>query len=292
MSGVPNLGPALLQAIVSGLLTGGVYALIGVGLTLLFGVVKIINFAHGSLMMLGMYTSYFAFKYFGIDPYLSAFLSIPLLFLLGMAIQAFLVDRVLNAPHLAQFLLTLGVLLTIENLAASAWGVDFLVINVPYASNSIQLAGVVLSVPKVVTFTFTVAIIFILFTFLRKTDTGKAIQAAAEDARGAMLVGIDVRRMYRLAFGISAASAGAAGSVTTPFFYVHPFAGDTFILTAFVVVFLGGMGSFLGALVGGLIIGVVEGVGAILLPGSANQFVTFAILVMILLFKPEGFFKR
>ncbi len=286
------MGVALLQATVSGLLTGGVYALIGVGLTLLFGVVKIINFAHGSLMMVGMYLSYFAFKYFGIDPYISVFLVIPVLFLVGMGIQTFLVDRVLTAPHLAQFLLTWGLLLVIENIAASVCGVDFLVLKVPYAANSIDLGGVLFSVPKVIAFCITGGIILLLYSFLQKTDTGKAIQAAAQDAKAAMLVGVDVKRMYRIAFGISAASAGAMGAVTTPFFYVHPFVGDTFVMTAFAVVFLGGMGSFVGALVGGLIIGVVEGVGALFLPGSTNQFVIFGILVLILLFKPEGFFKR
>jgi branched-chain amino acid transport system permease protein len=286
------MGAALLQAVVSGVLTGGEYALIGVGLTLLFGVVKVINFAHGSLMMLGMYISYFAFVFFGIDPYVSVLITIPILFFVGITIQAFLIDRVLTAPHMVQFLLTFALLLVIENLAGSIWGSDFRVVDVSYATTSVDLAGIVFSVPKCITFLITVGIIFVLFTFLRKSDIGKGIQATADDARGAMLVGVDVKRMYRIAFGISAASAGAMGSVTTPFFYVHPFVGDTFILTAFVVVFLGGMGSFLGALIGGLIIGVVDAVGAILLPGSLNQFVMFGLLLVILLFRPQGFFKR
>lgn len=283
---------ALAQALVSGLLTGAVYALIGVGLTLLFGVVKVINFAHGSLMMLGMYISYVLFRHFSIDPYVSVIVTIPCLFALGMAIQALLVDRVLAAPHLAQFVLTLGVLLVIENTVASIAGVDFLIVNVAYAAESIPLGHVLISVPRLATFVLTVVVILVLFAFLRRTDTGKAIQAAAEDVRGAMLVGINVKRMYRLAFGISAASAGMMGSVTTPFFYVNPFVGDTFILTAFVVVFLGGMGSFVGALLGGLIVGVVESIGAIVLPGSMNQFVTSALLVLILVFRPHGFFAR
>ena len=280
----------LLQAVVSGLLLGGVYGLVASGLTLIFGVLRIINFAHGAVMMLGMYASYWLWAWLGVDPYLSVLLTAPAFFVLGMGIQRVVIEPNRAAAEHNQLLLTLGLALFLENLALVLWQGDFRTLRVPYANASFVIGDALVEVSRLVAARGAVFIALALFVFLRRTDVGKAIRALAEEREGAMLVGIDVARIRSVAFGIGSACVAVAGALITPFFYIAPDVGESFNLMAFVVVVLGGMGNFIGALLGGLIVGLAESLGAALLPGSLKQLVVFVIFVLVLLFRPEGLF--
>jgi branched-chain amino acid transport system permease protein len=283
-------GGLLLQAVVSGLLLGGVYGLVASGLTLIFGVLRIINFAHGAVMMLGMYASYWLWVGTGLDPYASVFLTAPLFFVLGVGIERLVIEPNRAAAEHNQLLLTLGLALFLENLALVLWQGDFRTLRVPYASASFVIGEALVEVSRLVAAGGAVLIALALFFFLRRTDVGKAIRALSEEREGAMLVGIDVGRIRSVAFGIGSACVAVAGALITPFFYIAPDVGESFNIMAFVVVVLGGMGNFLGALLGGLIVGLAESLGAALLPGSLKQFVVFVIFVLVLLFRPEGLF--
>jgi branched-chain amino acid transport system permease protein len=284
------LSGLLLQAIVSGLLLGGVYGLVASGLTLIFGVLRIINFAHGAVMMLAMYASYWLWVGLGLDPYLSVLLTAPAFFVLGIILERVVIEPNRDAAEHNQLLLTLGLALFIENLALVLWQGDFRTLRVPYASASFVVGDALVEVSRLVAAVGAVAIALALLVFLRHTDVGKAIRALAEEREGAMLVGIDVGRIRAVAFGIGCACAAVAGALITPFFYIAPDVGESFNIMAFVVVVLGGMGNFLGALLGGLIVGLAESVGAAMLPGSLKQFVVFVIFVLVLLFRPQGLF--
>jgi branched-chain amino acid transport system permease protein len=282
----------LLQSIVSGILMGGVYSLTAIGLTLIFGVMRIINFAHGSFMMLGMFTTYWLFILLGFDPYLSLLISIPVLFVLGILVEHFLIARVLSAPEHNQLLLTLGISLFIENLALFLWSPNFRTLDVRYLKKATTVGGVMISFPKVIAFLFAILLTAALYYFLKNTDLGKAIRASSEEKEGALTVGINLKRIYYVAFGIGTACVGAAGTLTSTFFYVNPHVGGIFVITAFVVVVLGGMGNIIGALVGGIIIGLAESMAAAFVPGQLKQFVIYFIFILVLLFKPEGLFGR
>jgi len=284
--------PLLLQSIVSGILMGGVYSLTAIGLTLIFGVMRIINFAHGSFMMLGMFTTYWLFILLGIHPYLSLLISIPVLFVLGILVERFLIAQVLNAPEYNQLLLTLGISLFIENFALFLWSPNFRTLDIGYLKKASTVGTVMISFPKVIAFLFAILLTGLLYYFLKNTDLGKAIRASSEEKEGALTVGINLKRIYYVAFGIGTACVGAAGTLTATFFYVNPHVGGIFVITAFVVVVLGGMGNIIGALVGGIIIGLAESVGAAFLPGQLKQFIIYFIFILVLLFKPEGLFGR
>ena len=281
----------LLQAVVSGLLAGGVYALIGVGLNLIFGVMKIINFAHGSLLMLGMYFTYWLFTFFKIDPYLSLAITVPLLFLIGVIIQKTLIHPIIEYPENNQLVLTMGVMLFLENLALFIWGPDFRTVKVSYVGTVLSLSIVRVNLLRFIAFAGGLFLALLLYIFLKKTDMGKAIRASSEEREGASVVGISVKRVHLISFGMGTACVGAAGTLITPFFYLSPHVGHLFLLTAFMVVVMGGMGSFVGAVIGGFIIGLTESLGAVMLPGSVGQIIPFSLFVIILLFKPTGLFK-
>lgn len=280
----------LLQAVVSGFLLGGVYGLVASGLTLIFGVLRVVNFAHGALMMLAMYSSYWLFTLAGVDPYLSVVLTAPLFFVLGLVIQKLIVEPNRWAAEHNQLLLTLGLALFLENLALVLWQGDFRTVRSAVSGASFVLGGALVEVPRLIACAGAVLVALGLFTFLRTTDTGKAIRALSEEPEGAQLMGINVSRIRAVAFGIGTGCVAVAGSLVTPFFYVAPDVGESFNLMAFVVVVLGGMGNFIGALLGGFIVGLAESLGAALLPGSLKQLVVFAIFAAVLLLRPEGLF--
>jgi len=276
------------QALASGILTGGLFALVAVGLTMILGVLKIINFAHGEFLMLGMYLTYYCFAKFGLDPYLSLLICIPAFFILGSLIQRFLINPVLKSPMEIQILVTLGMFFFFQNLALVLFGPYLKSINTEYANNIITIGSASFTSTRLIMFCFALVFTGILYLFLKKSDLGKAIRACSEESHGAMLVGINVKKVYMVAFGIGTACAGAAGSLLMPVYYVDPYIGLTFVMTAFVVVVLGGMGNFFGALIGGFIIGLAESFGSIILSASLKQLVTFVIFILILLFRPTG----
>jgi len=278
----------LLQALISGILVGGVYALIGIGLTIIFGVMRVINFAHGDLMMVGMYLTYFIFTLAGIDPFVSIIITIPLMFLFGGILQKLFINRILGTLPQNQILLTIGLGLVMSNAAMLAFTSDYKILTTSYSSASITLGGISISQPLAVSFVITVVITAFLYWFLMKTDTGQAIRATAQDREAAQLMGINVTRMSIIAFGIGAALAGTAGALISPTYYIFPQVGSAFTLKAFVITVLGGMGSIVGATLGGIIIGVVESVGAVTISSDWKDVLVFTIFLIVLLVKPAG----
>jgi branched-chain amino acid transport system permease protein len=278
----------ILQAVVTGLLTAGIYALVSIGLTLIFGVVRIVNFAQGEFVMVGMYVTYWLWKLWGIDPYLSLIVVMPVLFCFGVLVQRFLLQPIMRAPDLAQIFMTVGLSVVLMNAALFFFTADFRSVKTAYAEWAWRLGGVAIPVPRLFAFLGAVLLAGLLTLFLSKTDLGKALRAVAQDREVSMLLGINPERMYLFAVGLGAALAGAAGSLIVPFFYVFPTVGVTFVLIAFVVVILGTLGSVEGAMLAAFIVGVAESLG-ILFAGSDLGLVTvYTILVAVLVFKPSG----
>jgi branched-chain amino acid transport system permease protein len=285
-----SLQPLLifLQSLISGILVGGVYALIGIGLTIIFGVMRIINFAHGDIMMIGMYLTYNLFTLFGIDPFLSIAICIPLMFLFGGLLQRIFIHRVLNALPQNQILLTIGLGLIMSNTVMLIYTSDYKILTTPYSSGSFNLAGISISEPLAISFIITVVITGVLYWLLMKTDMGQAIRATAQDRQAAQLMGINVKRMSIIAFGLGAALAGTAGALISPTYYIFPQIGSTFTLKAFVITVLGGMGSVIGATLGGILIGIAESLGAVYISSGWKEVLVYVIFLLVLLFKPSG----
>jgi len=277
-----------LQSMISGILIGGVYALIGIGLTIIFGVMRVINFAHGELLMLGMYGTYYLFTLFHVDPFVSIIIIIPLMFVFGALLQKGFINRVLAAPEHNQILLTIGLGLVMSNAIMLAFTSDYKILSTTYSSSSVKFLGLSVSTPLVISFAITAAITIALYWFLLKTDTGQAIRATAQDREAARLMGINVKRMSIIAFGLGAALAGAAGSLISPTYYIFPQVGGGFTLKAFVITVLGGMGSIVGATLGGVLIGVAESVGGVYLGAGWKEVIVFILFLLVLLFKPSG----
>lgn len=277
-----------LQALMSGVLIGGVYALIGIGLTIIFGVMRVINFAHGELLMVGMYMTYYLFTLFKIDPFLSIIITIPLMFIFGALLQKVLINRILNALPQNQILLTIGLGLIMSNTVMLAFTSDYKILSTSYSSSSVTLLGISISMPLLISFGITAVITAALYWFLLKTNTGQAIRATAQDREAARLMGINVARMSIIAFGLGASLAGTAGALISPTYYIFPQVGSVFTLKAFVITVLGGMGSIVGATLGGVLIGVAESVGGVYLGSGWKEVVVFVLFLLVLLFKPSG----
>ena len=280
----------LAQAVVTGILIGGIFALISVGLSLIWGVMRIINFAHGEFLMIGMYIAYFMVAKAGWDPYLTIVVTAPMLFLVGAFIFQITIRPILKDPPMNQIMLTVGLSLILQNLALVLFKADVRTASTAYTRLNFMLGPVVVRGSQLIAFIGSGLAAFALYWFLQKTDTGRAIRAAAQNRDAAALTGVNVRNIYLLAFGIGSASLGIAASLMISFYYTSPTVGSFFGLIAFVVVVLGGMGNFPGALVAGLIIGLTESIGAALLPGSLSRVLTFGIFIVTLLFRPFGIF--
>ncbi len=276
------------QALISGILIGGAYALIGIGMTIIFGVMRIINFAHGDLLMLGMYATYFLFALFHIDPFISIIITFPLMFLYGGLIQKIFINRVLGTLPQNQILLTIGLGLIMSNTTMLAFTSDYRILSTSYSSASVTIAGISISVPLAMSFIVTTLITAALYWFLMKTDTGQAVRATAQDCEAARLMGINVRRMSMIAFGLGTALAGTAGALFAPIYYIFPQVGGTFTLKAFVITVLGGMGSIVGATLGGVLIGVAESVGGVYFGSGWKEVVVYSLFLLVLLFRPSG----
>jgi len=282
----------LFQAVVYGLIMGSIYALTASGLTFILGVLKIINLSHGEFLMLAMYSAYYLFTGFGIDPFLSIFITTPLLFFFGGFIFYFFIRPVLKSPVINQVLLTVGISIFLQNLALYLFTPDFRTLDLSYSQKTIHMAKLAIGVPHLIAFVVSMSVTACFYWLLKSTDLGRSIRAAAQNREAAILFGINVDRIYLISFSIGAACLGVAGPLLSTFYYVTPGVGAPFLMTAFVVVILGGMGNFLGAFFGGLLIGLTESVGAIFMPGSLSPIVTFIVLIIVLLLKPEGLFGR
>lgn len=278
----------LAQLVVSGLLLGGVYALISVGLTLVFGVIRLVNFAHGEYLMLAMYLTYFLFQQWGIDPLLSIVLVAPALYLFGVVTELLIIRPTLGAPHVVQVFATLGLSIVMQNLALFFWSANFRSVTTWYSTATFAVGPVLVSLPRLVAFGMGLAIAAALHVFLRTTRLGQAIQATAQNRYAAMLMGIDVGRIYRVTFALGAACVGVAGALLLPIFPVYPQIGVDLILVAFVIVVLGGLGSVPGAMLGGLIIGVIETLSGYWVETNLKQAVYFALFITILILRPAG----
>ena len=280
----------LFPSILNGLTTGAVYALIALGLTLIYGVLHIINFAHGAALMVALYGVYFLHQRAGIDPYAALPIMVPAMFAFGYALQRFVIGRASHGKDENILLVTLGISIILENLALYAFKSDTRNIDTPYTLSTLDIGGALISVPKVIAFGGALATAAILLLVIGRTDLGRAIRACAKERQGARLVGIDVEHVFAMSFGIGLACLGAAACFLLPAYYVNPTVGGGFVLIAFTIVVLGGMGSFTGALLGGLLIGVVESVGGLWLGESLGQIGIFLIFITVLLFRPQGLF--
>jgi branched-chain amino acid transport system permease protein len=280
------------QGVINGLLFGGVYSLMAVGLTLIFGVMRVVNFAHGDMMVWGMYLAWLLATRAGVDPYVGFAACAAALFLLGVATQRLLVDRIVDAPHEMQILLMLGVALVLENAALVAFGPDPVRVRSSLRAATVWLGPIFVDVARLVTFGVAIALTLVLYLFLSRTDLGRSMRAAADNSYGALVIGTDVRRVYAVAFGIGAACVGAAGALVSPILPFSPSGGLTASVASFNIVIIGGMGSLLGAFVGGLLVSVAESLGAVFLAPSLKELVSFSLLVVILLVRPAGLFGK
>jgi branched-chain amino acid transport system permease protein len=278
----------VLPSLVNGLTTGAVYALVALGLTLIYGVLHIINFAHGSLLMLALYGVFFLQRGLGIDPYAALPLMAAGAFAAGYALQRSIIGRASHGRDENILLVTLGLSVVIENAALFFWRSDTRTIETPYAFETLEFGGVLVPVPRAVAFAGAIAVAGLLWLLMSRTDLGRAIRALARERQGARLVGIDVDHVFAMSFGIGTACLGVAACLLLPMFYVTPQVGHAFVLVAFTVVVLGGMGSFAGALIGGFLVGMVESLSGLFLGESLGQIGIFLIFIAILLFRPTG----
>jgi branched-chain amino acid transport system permease protein len=279
-----------LSALANGLMTGGVYALVALGLTLVYGVLHIINFAHGATLTAAMYAVYVAHAGLGLDPYVAILLLAPLFFAAGYAVQRLVIGPASHGDDSNILLVTLGLSIIIENALLAGFRSDTRSIDVPYGFSVIEVGALFLSTPKLVAFAGSFVVAGLLWLLLARTDTGRAIRAVAKEKTGAALVGVRVEHVYAITFGLGAACLAVAACLLMPTFLVNPRIGNAFVLVAFTIVVLGGMGSIPGALLGGLFIGVVESLSGLYLGESLGQIGIFLIFILVLLVRPTGLF--
>ena len=280
----------LVQSVVSGVLTGSLYAMIGVGLTVVFGVMRIINLAHGDLVMLGMFGAFWAHTLLRIDPFVSIVLWVPVMFLAGMFIYRFLLKPIIPGGELNTLLYTAGLSLLIANVALFAWTGDYRTIKLRYALTPLRPFGIAIPIPLAIAFLLAIVITVCLYLFLARTDPGRAIRATSQNPEAAALMGIDVDRISMLTFGLGSALAGAAGVLLAPSLYLYPTVGELLVAKCFVIVVLGGLGSVSGAIAGGILLGLVESLGAVYVSVAYKDTIGFVIFLLVLLLRPSGLF--
>ncbi|KAF0119492.1 MAG: branched-chain amino acid transport system permease protein [Xanthobacteraceae bacterium] len=279
---------AVIQAILDGLMIGGVYAVISIGLTLVFGVMGIVNFAQAEFLMLGMFVAYYAWAWLGLDPLIAAPLSFVVVFTLGALMQHFLIRRVLKAPEVAQIFLTVGLLIVMENAALLMFGSSFKSVSTSYQTSALKLGPLFISVPYLLAFLMSVASGLALWLFMRKSWFGKAMRATAQDPMAARLMGINADGMHMLAFALGVGLTAFGGAVILPYLTVSPTVGGQFAVLMFTVVVLGGLGSVAGAVVGGLAVGIIQSLSALAFPIQLQNLFLFVVFIAVLAFRPQG----
>ena len=279
----------LIQILVNGILKGGLYALMAMGMSLIWGVMDIINIAHGSFIMLGAFTTYWLFSLLGMDPFLSLFFSIAILFFLGYGVQKFIINYVIRASAFITLILAFGIEIFINNLALVTWTADVRKVEVPYGAANFSIGHwVTIPTIRLVAFLMVIIISFILFFILNRTNLGRSIRATSQDLDAARLTGVDVARTYSITFGMGVAAAAAAGTLWSILFPISPIMGGELTLKSFVVVIIGGLGSMLGPIIGGLALGVTEAFGSTWFGSTYENLIGFSILVLVLILRPKG----
>jgi branched-chain amino acid transport system permease protein len=279
---------AILQALLDGLMIGGVYALISIGLTLVFGVMGIVNFAQAEFVMLGMFIAYFAWELLGLDPLLAAPFAFLIIFLFAAGVQRLLIRPVLKAPAAAQIFLTVGLLIVLQNGALLMFGPSFRSVTTSYQSEALRIGPLFVSVPYLAAFLMSSASGIALWLFLRSSWLGQAMRATAQDPVAAKLIGIHTDRMYEIAFGLGAGLTAFGGAVILPYLTASPSAGSQFSILMFTVVVLGGLGSVIGAVAGGLAAGIIQSLSALAFPIQLQNLVLFIVFIAVLALKPQG----
>lgn len=279
---------AFIQAVLDGLMIGGVYAVISIGLTLVFGVMGIVNFAQAEFLMLGMFVAYFAWAYLGLDPLIGSILSFIVIFCIGFLVQRTLIQRVMKAPPVAQIFLTIGLLIVIENLALLAFGSSFRSVSTSYQTSSLRIGPLFVSVPYLAAFCMAVLSGFALWLFTDRSWYGQAMRATAQNPLAARLMGIDVERMQQIAFGLGVGLTAFGGAIVLPYFTVNPTVGSQFVVLMFTAVVLGGLGNVVGAVIGGLAVGVIQSLSALLFPIQLQNLVLFLVFIGVLALRPTG----
>lgn len=279
-----------LQLVISGLLIGGVYALISIGLTLIFGVMRIVNFAHGEFVMLAMFITYWIVSLSGMSIFLALPITAAVMLFFGIAVYLLIIRRTMSAPSVVQIFATVGLGLLLSNSALLLWTADYRMLQTDIGTKVVRFAGIQVSAPLLIAFCVAIVVALGLFAFLRFTPVGKAIRATVQDRRAAQLMGINIDRIFLLTFAAGSCIVGIAGALLAPIFPVFPTVGMSFGLICFVVVVLGGLGSMVGALLGGLLIGLVENLSGYFLDAGLKQATYFFVFILILMIRPNGFF--
>jgi branched-chain amino acid transport system permease protein len=290
------LGPAqidvLAQLGVATILLGGIYALIAVGLTLIFGIMRVVNFAHGEFLMLGMYLAFGAFTFWALDPYLTLFVSLPVFFVMGLLSYGLIMRPVIHASHNVQIFTTVGLSIALQNAALVLFKGDYRVVRPWHSFVVLRVGDVAFNLSQVVAFLIALALTAALFAFMKWTHTGRVMRATAQDREAATLMGIDADRVYRLTWTIGIAAVGVAGVLVAPLYAVYPTAGLQFVLLAYVVVVLGGLGDMVGALFGSLIVAAVEVIGSYFIGTAWKEVLYFVLFIAVLVLRPAGLFGQ
>jgi len=278
----------LIQSIVNGILLGGIYATIGIGFSLVWGVMNIINIAHGGFIIIGAYFSFVLFAKLGIDPFLSIPIVMILLFFIGFVIQRFVLNLIVRGSVFLTLTLTFGLQIVIFNVCLLIWGADFRSVKLSYSAHSLTLGDIIIPSVRLGVFFVALLLTYLFYLFMQRTKTGIAINATALNLEGAKTVGVNVGNIYALTFGISAALAGAAGAMISPIMSFNPFLGNPLIGKAFIIAILGGLGSTAGALIGGLILALVENVGTVFVATRYQELLAFSAFILVLILRPQG----
>ena len=290
------LGPAQIDVVaqlaVSTVLLGGIYALIAVGLTLIFGIMRVVNFAHGEFLMLGMYLAFWSFTLWGVDPYFILVVAVPLFFAIGLGVYALVMRGVIHASHNVQIFTTVGLSTALQNVALVLWTGDFRFVRPWESSVVVRILGAAFNLSQVIAFAVALLFTLALFAFMKWTHAGRVMRATAQDGEAATLMGINTDRVYRLAFAIGIACVGVAGVLVSPLYSVYPTAGLQFVLLAYVVVVLGGLGDMVGALLGALIVAGVEVIGSYVFGSAWKEVIYFVLFIAVLVFRPAGLFGQ